>query len=81
VRLLGEGARQVSALVYAVDRRHPQYAGKLDIEAQLALIGQGNGISGPCVDYVLSAARHLRELGISDRLLDTLADRLAPAAA
>jgi len=77
IQLLGDGAREVTAVAYAVDRRHPQYAGKLGIEAQLALIGQGHGISGACAEYVLSTAQHLRELGVTDPLLAALADRLA----
>lgn len=77
VRLLGEEEREVVAIAYAVDRSHPQYAGKLGIEAQLALIGQGRGLSGACADYVLSTAQHLRELGIEDRMLKALAERLA----
>jgi glutathione-specific gamma-glutamylcyclotransferase len=47
VRLLGEEEREVVAIAYAVDRSHPQYAGKLGIEAQLALIGQGRGSREP----------------------------------
>jgi cation transport protein ChaC len=78
VRLLGGEEREVTAIAYAVDRGHPQYAGKLGIEAQLALIDQGHGVSGACADYVLSTAQHLRELGVADRLLHALAERLAP---
>jgi cation transport protein ChaC len=77
VRLLGEDEREVTALAYAVDRSHPQYAGKLGIEAQLALIGQGYGISGRCADYVLSTAQHLRELGLTDPMLEALLARLS----
>jgi cation transport protein ChaC len=80
VQLLGHDAREVTAVAFAVDRSHSQYAGKLGLEAQLALIGQGHGISGPCADYVLSTVAHLRELGVEDRLLQTLAERLAPEA-
>lgn len=76
VQLLGDGAREVTAVAYAVDRTHPQYAGKLDIEAQLQFIAQGHGISGSCADYVLSTAEHLRELGVEDRLLESLAERI-----
>lgn len=81
VRLLGGDEREVAAITYAVDRSHPQYAGKLGIEAQLALIAQGHGISGPCAAYVLSTAEHLRDLGVDDPLLETLAHRLALEAA
>jgi len=77
VHIMGEDAREVTAVAFAVDRKHPQYAGKLDLEAQLVLIGQGHGISGACAEYVLSTAQHLRELGVTDPLLAALADRLA----
>ena len=80
VHIMGEDAREVTAVAFAVDRRHPQYAGKLDLETQLALVCQGSGVSGNCADYVLSTAAHLRELGVEDHLLQTLAERLAPEA-
>jgi cation transport protein ChaC len=79
VQLLGDGAREVMATAYAVNRGHPQYAGKLGIEAQLELIAQGHGISGPCADYVLSTVAHLSELGVADPMLQTLAERLSLA--
>jgi glutathione-specific gamma-glutamylcyclotransferase len=81
VQLLDEDAREVTAIAYAVDRSHPQYAGKLAIDDLLRLIAQGHGISGPCADYVLSTAQHLRELGVEDRLLQILTERLALEAA
>jgi glutathione-specific gamma-glutamylcyclotransferase len=81
VRLLDEPEREVTAVAYAVDRSHPQYAGKLAIDDLLRFIAQGHGISGPCAEYVLSTAQHLRELGVEDRLLETLAEQLSPAPA
>jgi glutathione-specific gamma-glutamylcyclotransferase len=77
VQLLDEDAREVTAVAYAVDRKHAQYAGKLDIDDLLGFIAQGHGISGPCTDYVLSTARHLHDLGVEDRLLQALAHRLS----
>ena len=44
--------RDVSALVFLVDRSHPQYAGRLDIERQVHLVRQGHGRSGANRDYV-----------------------------
>jgi glutathione-specific gamma-glutamylcyclotransferase len=77
VHIMGDNAREVTAVAYAVDRKHPQYAGKLDVEAQLEFVAQGHGISGACTDYVLSTARHLHDLGVEDRLLQALAHRLS----
>lgn len=69
-------ARTVEALVYAVDRRHPQYAGHLDDAAALAYVRQGRGVSGHCVDYVLATAAHLRDMNIRDVRLERLAQAL-----
>jgi glutathione-specific gamma-glutamylcyclotransferase len=73
----GGGAK---ALTYLVDRDHPQYAGKLDLEAQLALVTRARGRSGINRDYVLNTAAHLAELGIRDPALEWLAGRLNKAA-
>jgi len=72
----GLPARPTVALVYAVDRQHPQYAGKLGIEEQLPFVRQGSGVSGPCADYVRSAAAHIAEMGLRDPLIEGLAARL-----
>jgi len=73
---LDDGAR-VAGLAYVVDRRHPQYAGRLSLEAQLRFVEQGSGISGVNRDYVLSTVAALVDLGIHDPGLDALAARLA----
>lgn len=72
----GAARRRIEATVYVVDRRHPQYAGKLGIEQQLPFVRQGKGISGECADYVRSAADHIREMGLRDPLIEGLAERL-----
>jgi cation transport protein ChaC len=74
------GSLAVSALTYVADRRHAQYAGRLDHAAQMRHIIQGHGQSGSCRDYVLNTVAHLRELGIHDRPLERLAVELALSA-
>lgn len=69
--------RMVGALAFLVDERHEQFAGRLSLDQQLAMVQAGVGLSGRNVDYVLNTARHLRELGIRDRQLMALADLLA----
>jgi glutathione-specific gamma-glutamylcyclotransferase len=66
----------VMALVYVVDRSHPQYAGRLDLERQLHLIRQGHGRSGANRDYVLSAVAEIESQGCHDVSLHRLAERL-----
>lgn len=73
---LEDSGRRVVAVSYLVDRSHRQYAGVLDLEAQLAYVRQGHGQSGPNRDYVLNTVAHLRDLGIVDRTLFRLAERL-----
>ena len=69
--------RTISALAFLVDERHEQFAGRLDLDQQLAMVRAGVGLSGRNIDYVLNTARHLGELGIRDRQLMALADLLA----
>jgi len=69
----------VMAWCYVVRRDHRQYAGRLDEERTLALVDQGQGISGHCRDYVLSTVEHLEELGLVDGPLHVLARRLRMA--
>lgn len=72
----GASARSVEALIYVADHRHPQYAGRLGLDEQIVLVRQGRGVSGACADYVSSAVGHLREMGLKDPLLESLAERL-----
>ncbi len=70
-----DGATAI-ALTYLVDRGHPQYAGKLDENAQFNIVAEAVGRSGANREYVVNTAVHLTELGMPDPLLDRLAARL-----
>jgi cation transport protein ChaC len=76
IALDGKPARRVRALVYIVDRSHPQYAGRLDIERQLHLVRQGHGHSGANRDYVLATVSEIEAQGFRDADLHLLAQRL-----
>ena len=76
VRIDG-GETTVPALCYVVDRANRQYTGVLSLDEQLRLVRQGRGRSGGNADYVRNTVRHLRELGIRDRRLESLSERLA----
>jgi cation transport protein ChaC len=79
VRLENEPRQRVSALCYVVDRRHPQYAGRLTLAEQLHFIRQGHGASGPNRDYVLHTVQALEALGYRESDLHLLAERLKGA--
>lgn len=63
---------RVAALTFLVDEKHDQYAGRLDMDAQLHHVRHATGDMGPNVDYVVNTAQHLREMNISDRHLEEM---------
>jgi glutathione-specific gamma-glutamylcyclotransferase len=68
--------RTVPALCYVVDQTHTQYAGRLSREEQLRMVEHSHGKTGPNRDYVCNTAQSLKEIGVEDRTLRWLADRL-----
>jgi cation transport protein ChaC len=66
IRLLAGAKRELEAVCYVADTRHPQYAGRLSIEAQAKLVRGASGLSGTNIDYVLSTLSHLEEADIHD---------------
>lgn len=79
VWLEGASAQRVSALCYMVDRGHPQYAGRLSLDEQVHLVRQGHGRSGINRDYVVETVKALEALGLRDRDLHLIAERLRGA--
>ncbi len=68
--------RCVPALCYVVDQRHRQFAGRLSREEQFRLVADSCGHIGPNRDYVCNTAKSLAEIGVDDRTLRWLAERL-----
>ena len=61
-----EDGRIATALGYVADRRHPQYAGKLDVAEVARRIRGAIGLSGSNVDYLRNTVLHLEEMGIHE---------------
>ena len=76
-----ESGERVSALAYVADRLHDQYAGRLDREAMLGIVRAARGQSGQNAEYVLETHDHLAAIGVRDRDLEWLAERLRAAPA
>jgi cation transport protein ChaC len=72
VTLLDGSGRIFRALCYLVDRNHEQYAGKLSIAEQIAIIRAGKGQAGGNIEYVLRTFQHLEDAGVHDPLLSEL---------
>jgi cation transport protein ChaC len=68
--------RRVMALVYVVDRSHPHYAGRLELEHQVSLVRQGHGRSGTNRDYVLSTVSEIEAQGCCKSSLHIVAECL-----
>jgi cation transport protein ChaC len=79
VRLVDTGAT-VEAVSYVADRAHGQYVACLGLDEMAATIAGAAGEAGANRDYVLNTIAHLRELGIRDRWLESVAARLSPPA-
>ena len=78
VELIEGPHREVLALAYVAERAHPNYAGQLPLAVQARLIHGARGRSGANLDYLISALRHLAELGIRERELERLLAVIGP---
>lgn len=67
---------RVLAQAFVVDRSQSQYAGRLDPQTIASLIATRAGQRGRNRDYLENTLRHLHELGIRDRGLESLAARV-----
>ncbi|MEM7211848.1 MAG: gamma-glutamylcyclotransferase [Pseudomonadota bacterium] len=82
ITLLAEnGEEHVQALCYILDRTHPQYAGGLSIDQQVACISKAQGQSGPNAEYLHQTCSHLEAVGVADDALQVLSDRVRKARA
>lgn len=64
--------RQVEAYGYVADPTHPQYGGGLADADRVALIRQGRGSAGTCVEYLRFTLEHLTRMGVRDRGLERI---------
>ena len=76
VRIDAEG-RPLVALAFVVKRDHPQYAGKLDVDAQADVIGRACGAFGSSLDYLERTRVALVAHGIVDPYLERVAAAVA----
>ncbi len=76
VRIDAEG-RPLVALAFVVKRDHPQYAGKLDVNALADVIGRACGAFGSSLDYLERTRIALIAHGIVDPYLERVAAAVA----
>jgi cation transport protein ChaC len=66
----------VKARAFIVDRKHKPYAGKLSADELAQLVAQGHGQRGPCRAYLENTVRHLDQLGVPDKGLHDLLQKV-----
>ncbi len=71
--------RQATALAYVADRQHPDYTGRLDDAAIVAVIGRASGVMGRNLDYLRNTVAHLDDMGIKECRLHRILRRLDAA--
>lgn len=64
------------ALTFVACPQHRQFVPALTFEETLALVRQGVGRSGTCVDYVIQTRNHLKACGIHTPALEKIVRRL-----
>jgi glutathione-specific gamma-glutamylcyclotransferase len=64
------------AIAFLVNRSHTRYAGRLPEERIIATIAEANGPLGACATYLFNTVAHLETLGIRDKRLSRLRDRV-----
>lgn len=67
---------RLRAIAFTINHAAPRYAGRLALEEAAGVIARARGGLGTCADYLLSTVEHLDELGIPDRRLHALRDRV-----
>lgn len=75
------GSATLSAYGFVIRRDHADYAGRLPLDEKARLIAAARGERGLCRDYLASTLAHLKALGLSDRPLRRLGERVARLAA
>ena len=71
------GGAALPAHAFVVRRDHPDYAGSLSLDDKARLILAASGRRGSCRDYFATTLGHLEQLGLVDRPLRRLAERVA----
>lgn len=69
--------RKLCALTFVVNRKHPQYAGKLEVDKQVEVLSSACGAFGSSGDYLERTRVALIAHGIDDPYLDKLAMMIA----
>ena len=77
VRIVTDKGGPGWAIAFLINRAHPRYAGLVPEDRVVESIARARGALGPCAGYLFDTAQHLEALGIRDKRLFRLRDRVA----
>jgi cation transport protein ChaC len=66
----------VHAIAFAANLEHERYRGGLDAQTMAQYLAHGAGPLGRCCDYLFETVAHLRDMGIRDRRMEALEQRV-----
>ena len=67
----------VRALAFVMNREGPSYVGRQPLDQTVRMLARACGHVGSCAEYLYNTVAHLEELGIHDRHLWMLQERVA----
>jgi len=71
-----DGTQNLEAIAFVINRRHRAYAGNISLETTVNSIATARGELGSCSDYLLQTVNGLIGVGIEDKPLLRLRDRV-----
>ncbi len=71
------GGERLRAIAFVINHAHPRYAGRLAEAQMVEVLATATGQLGACADYLFNTVRHLEDIGVPDRRLRRLAEKVA----
>lgn len=71
-----DGTQKLEAIAFVINRHHRAYAGDISLETTVNSIATATGELGSCADYLMQTINGLMSVGIQDKSLLRLRDRL-----
>jgi len=71
-----DGTQNLEAIAFVINRGHRAYAGNISLETTVNSIATARGALGSCSDYLMQTVNGLMSVGIEDKPLLRLRDRV-----
>jgi glutathione-specific gamma-glutamylcyclotransferase len=71
-----DGTQTLEAIAFVINRRHRAYAGNISLETTVNSIATASGQLGSCADYLMQTVNGLMAVGIKDKHLLWVRDRI-----